>query len=166
MTEELIERMDSWLRENRPGYYANLMPGLSANQLTEFETRFELDLPRVFHELYAWRNGQLNNEFASLQNNRMFSNLEAITNTKEMLDKMIGIDFDNPKWWRRGWIPFLSNGGGDLLCLDLTAEDGGTEGQLIAFWHDDEEREIEFNSMGEWLESLVESMENGSIELF
>jgi cell wall assembly regulator SMI1 len=37
---------------------------------------------------------------------------------------MIGYGFDDPKWERRGWIPFLSNGGGDRLGLDLMAEDG------------------------------------------
>ena len=82
-----------------------------------------------------------------------------------MLDGMIGYDFDDPKWWRRGWIPFLANGGGDHLCVDLTAEDGGKPGQLIAFWHDDETRDVEFPSLAAWLRDLVESMENGTLEL-
>jgi hypothetical protein len=24
-------------------------------------------------------------------------------------------DFDRPEWWRRGWVPLLSNGGGSHL---------------------------------------------------
>jgi cell wall assembly regulator SMI1 len=62
-------------------------------------------------------------------------------------------------------VPFLSNGGGDHLCLDVVAEDGGTPGQVIAFWHDPENRSIEFASPDEWLETLVESMEDGTLEL-
>ena len=165
MIDKLIERLDNWLSENRPDYYANLLPGLPAVHLDKFEKRFGIELPSVFHKLYAWRNGQRDNEFAAFENNRMFSCLDEIANTKVMLDEMIGIDFDDPKWWCSGWIPFLANGGGDFLCLDLTAEDHGTAGQLIAFWHDDGDRGIEFNSMEDWLELAVESMENGSIEL-
>ncbi|MEZ6035584.1 MAG: SMI1/KNR4 family protein [Planctomycetaceae bacterium] len=95
----------------------------------------------------------------------MFASLNDVSETKDMLDGMIGYDFEDPKWWRRGWVPFLANGSGDHLCVDLAAEDGGNPGQLIAFWHDDEERDIEYPSLADWLRELVESMENGTLEL-
>ena len=60
----------------------------------------------------------------------------------------------------RSWIPFLANGGGDHLCVDLSAEDGGVPGQLIAFWHDWEKHSVAFPSMKAWLTDLVESMES------
>jgi cell wall assembly regulator SMI1 len=165
MVAELIAGMDRWLATNRPDYYAKLQPGVTDAALTEFENQFQLKLPNSFCALYAWRNGQRADCSASLQDNRMFSSLEDIATTKELMDGMIGTDFDDPKWWRRGWVPFLSNGGGDHLCLDLVAEDGGTPGQVVAFWHDGKDRAIEFASLDEWLETLVESMENGTLEL-
>ena len=58
------------------------------------------------------------------------------------------------------------NGGGDNLCLDLGVDDQGTPGQLLTFWHDDEERSIDSDSLDSWLESLVESMERGTLELY
>jgi cell wall assembly regulator SMI1 len=78
---------------------------------------------------------------------------------------MIGSDFEDPRWWRGGWVPFLGNGGGDYLCLDVAAEDGGAPGQLVAFWHDRENRPIEFESFEAWLRELAESMEAGTLEL-
>jgi cell wall assembly regulator SMI1 len=90
----------------------------------------------------------------------------AHTATKELLDGMIGTDFEDPKWWwRRGWVPFLWNGDGDHLCLDVVAEDGGTPSQVVAFWHDWEDHSIEFAILDEWLETLVESMEDGTLKL-
>ena len=77
---------------------------------------------------------------------------------------MIGFDFEDPKWWRRGWVPFLSNGG-DHLCLDLIAEDGGSPGQILTFYHDWENRAVEYPNLQAWLTELVESMENGTLEL-
>jgi cell wall assembly regulator SMI1 len=163
MISNLIDRMDKWLAANRPDYHSELQPGATNEELDAFEAKFNFSLPEDFRELYQWRNGQSGS--ASLEHNRMFSSLGEIASTKEMLDGMIGTDFDSPKWWRRGWVPFLANGGGDHLCVDLSAEDGGTPGQLRAFWHADEDRDVEYPTMAAWLTELVESMENGTLEV-
>jgi len=92
----------------------------------------------------------------------MFARLESIISTKELCDSLIGSDFEDPRWWRQSWVPFLDNGGGDHLCLDLKAEDGGTPGQVLAFYHDYASRPIQFDSFAAWLTGLVESMESGS----
>lgn len=162
---DLLVRLDKWLSANRPDYYGKLLRGASPEHLNAFEKKFQLQLPSGYRELYQWRNGQDPNCSASLQHNWMFSRLEDLSDSKETLDGMIGFDFEDPKWWRRGWIPFLSNGGGDHLCLDLTAEDGGAPGQLLTFYHDWEKRAVEYPSFQAWLTELVESMENGTLEL-
>ena len=161
----LIERMDAWLAENRAGYHAALQSGVSDAQLDAFEAKFSLTLPEAFRALYRWRNGQPNSSFDSFQDNRMLSSLEDIADTKEMLDDMIGSDFEDPATWRRGWVPFLSNGGGSYLCVDVDAEGGGQPGQLIAFWKADEDRPVEHASVQTWLADLVASMEAGTLEL-
>ena len=167
MEDNLIHRMDCWLRDNRPAYYATLQPPADDIDLDQFENRFSIKLPTEFRSLYKWRNGQdlLANNFDVLVGNQSLMPLENIADTKEMLDGMIGFDFEDPKWWRRGWIPFLANGGGDHLCLDIAAEDGGQPGQLISFWHDWDQRSVEFPNITGWLTKLVESMESGLIEL-
>jgi cell wall assembly regulator SMI1 len=43
-------------------------------------------------------------------------------------------------WFRAGWLPFASFGGGSLLLLvDVTPSAAGTKGQVIAFTHDPDE---------------------------
>jgi cell wall assembly regulator SMI1 len=166
MVEELIVRLDRWLSENRPDYYARLQPGVTKEVFRDFEAEIGMELPASFRQLYRWRNGQDPAYSASLWENWMFSPLEDVLHFKRLLDGMIGSDFfEDPSWWRRGWVPFLYNGGGDHLCLDLTAEGGGTAGQLITFWHDWDRRVARFASVESWLKALVESMENGTIEL-
>ena len=165
MIDDLILRMDKWLRDNRADYYTSLLPGTTDEAIAEFEESFSLRLPDDFRTLYRWRNGQPANEVASLQGNRMFASLREVSETKDMLDGMIGHDFEDPKWWRRSWVPFLANGGGDHLCVDLAAEDGGKPGQLLAFWHDDAERNVEHLSLVDWLRDLVQSMEDGTLAL-
>ena len=165
MVPSLIDRLDRWLRANRPGYYARLRPGASDERLNEFEARFGLALPAAFRQVYRWRDGQEPGCYDSLQHNLMFSSLYDAAGSKELMDGMIGSDFEDPRWWRRGWVPFLDNGSGDHLCLDVAAEDGGTPGQVLTFYHDDPRRPVRFPSFEGWLEDLVTSMESGSLKV-
>src|SRR5881394_3336293 len=102
ITSALIERVDRWLAAQRPDYYTRLQPGVTDAALDAFESRFSLRLPESFRAFYRWRNGQEPTCSTSLQDNRMFSSLEEITETKDLLDGMIGSDFEDARWWRRG----------------------------------------------------------------
>jgi cell wall assembly regulator SMI1 len=165
MVEVLIERLDRWLAANRPDFYAHLLPGSGDFQLDTFEARFALTLPDSLRQLYHWRNGHDQLQSESLVHNLMFSSLEDVARQKELMDGMIGSDFENPQWWRRSWVPFLENGAGDHLCVDTAAEDGGTSGQVLMFYHDWEHRPIRSPSLEAWLSGLVESMESGTLQL-
>jgi cell wall assembly regulator SMI1 len=160
-----ITRIDHWLAQHRPDYYAQLQPGVDASALDAFESRFSLPLPSAFRELYQWRNGQRLDCSDSLQGNWTFEPLEEVSERKDMLDGMIGYDFDDPKYWRRGWVPFLHNGGGSHLCVDLAAEDGGAPGQLIEFWKADDDRPVAYPSIETWLNGLADSMEQGTLKV-
>lgn len=163
--DALITKLDQWLRTHRPDYHASLQPGATEADLVALETQFSLKLPTTFRQLYRWRNGQDPASSEALQLNRAWMTLTDIAEVKDLLDGMIGYDFDDPRYWRRGWVPFLSNGGGSYLCLDLTAEDGGQPGQILEFWKADEDRPITHAHMQAWLADLVGSMEDGSIEI-
>jgi len=156
--------VERWLIASRPDYFARLQPGVTDAQLDAFEAQFGVALPTAFRQLYRWRNGQEDGCTESLGMNYMFSSLEDVADTKDLLDGMIGTDFDRVGWWQRGWVPFLSNGGGSHLCLDLAAEGGGHTGQLVAFWKADADRPVEFPNLEAWLGDLVASMEDGSLE--
>lgn len=155
---DLILQLDRELARSRSDYYSQLQPGLDQLAIDALEARLAKPLPAEFVSLYKWRNGQKPDCSANLIDNWMFSPLEDVISTKDMLDGMIGTDFEEPRWWSRGWVPFLSNGGGDHLCLDLIAEFGGMPGQLITFWHDWEKRSPTFPSMESWLQAVVKSL--------
>jgi cell wall assembly regulator SMI1 len=161
----LIAEVDRWLAVHRPSYYARLRPGVDDAALGAFESRFSLRLPTAFRELYRWRDGQPLDCGESLQGNRMFVPLDDVAETKDLLDGMIGYDFEDPRHWRRAWVPFLHNGGGSYLCVDLRAEDGGTPGQLIGFWKSEKSRPVEYRSVEVWLSALADSMARGTLDV-
>ena len=57
MVGEWIQRLDTWLKHNRPEYYQSLLPGLTEAELAEVERKLEVLLPDDFRALYSWRNG-------------------------------------------------------------------------------------------------------------
>ena len=94
-----------------------------------------------------------------------FSRLEGPSDSKETVVGMIGFDFEDPKWWRLGWIPFLSNGGGEHLWAGFDRRGWGCSRSTPRFYLDCEKRAVKYPSFEACLTALVESMENGTLEL-
>lgn len=61
-------------------------------------------------------------------------------------------------WYNLKWIPFTHNGCGDHLCIDLDPAPGGTVGQIIRVWHDDDSRTCIAPSFAAWLHETVASL--------
>ena len=154
---ELVARLDSWLAQHRPAFHANLLPGLSDAAWATFEARIGLKFPDEFRALYQWRNGQFR-DIPSFRGNQLWMTADDILRAKELLDSMIGFDFPSG-WWDRAWVPFLHNGGGSHLCVDVAGTGGGEPGQLVEFWKADPDRPVASPSLGHWLNNFVRSLE-------
>ncbi len=60
-------------------------------------------------------------------------------------------------WWIPEWIPAVTyDGAGNHDIIDLAPGKGGTQGQIISFYHDDESRRIEAKSFLVWLANEAE----------
>jgi cell wall assembly regulator SMI1 len=153
---ELVRRLDAWLSEHRPEYYAHLLPGLTDSEWVAFEDSIGVMPPDSFRVLYQWRNGQQDDQ--SFRGNQYWMSSAEVTSSKELMDSMIGYDFE-PGWWDRNWIPFLHNGGGSHLCVDVVGIDSGTAGQLVEFWNRDADRPVVAPSLEHWLYGFVRSLE-------
>ncbi len=68
---------------------------------------------------------------------------------------------DRPQWWSARWIPFLTNGAGDLTCVDTDGSFTGAEGQILEFWHDSPDRFVVAPDLDTWLAHFVSSLERG-----
>jgi len=75
---DLIERLDKWLAENRPGYYRELEPGASEEQVVAIEGSLGVRLPDELRELLKWRNGQGPRNFDSIYYNYLFMSADEI----------------------------------------------------------------------------------------
>lgn len=90
---------------------------------------------------------------------------------RDELDAMARVgEWDDAKtrvvnWWVPGWLPLLTDGNSNYLCIDTVGAFGGTPGQMIEFIHDDAARAILAPSFDAWFDAWVEALEAAMFEL-
>lgn len=138
--QAFLNKLDSHLAGKRAAYYATLQPGLSTEEITALEKEFNVTIPTDLRALYQWKNGQREDSYEAFVNNSMFLPLRTALSTAKEHTAMIGSDFELENWWHQAWIPVFDNGGGDCICYDTAGVFTGIRGQIIEFWHADNDR--------------------------
>lgn len=64
-------------------------------------------------------------------------------------------------WWSRSWVLIMENGGGDYLCVDLDPAQGGNQGQIITYYHDEMFRSPVAPGLDAMLEDLAARLASG-----
>jgi cell wall assembly regulator SMI1 len=155
----LLARLDTLLQQHRPDYYAKLNPPASAATLAAFETEFQLTLPAELRQWFGWHDGQQPMCFDSLVGYYSLPSLDDMADSMRINCELLADGDFVPNWWRPGWLPFVTNGSGDHLCLDLEGTFTGSPGQLIEHWHDWEARTVVFPNITAWLAAVVQAYE-------
>ncbi|MEW6279367.1 MAG: SMI1/KNR4 family protein [Candidatus Eremiobacterota bacterium] len=165
-TAALLQRLDAFWRKNRPAHYRTLRKPASPAALASLEEELGFSLPPTFKVLYGWKNGETGNCEERFQDNYSWMPLEDVAGAYDMLCDVLGEPaLTASNWWNPLWVPFLENGAGDYLCLDLDGSFGGVQGQVLEFWHDEEWRDVRYPSLDAWLEVFVVSLEGGGWHL-
>ena len=157
---EWIARLEKWYAKKRKDVLAELAPPSTDAEIGKLATRTGVALPSAYVAMLKWHNGSKPDTYSGFQFNRQLMSvadaLEAMTIMDELVDAG---EFEHEHWWNKRWVPFLSNGGGDYVCVDLAGSFGGKQGQILEFWHDDEDRTIAYPDFDSWLRCFVEGLE-------
>jgi cell wall assembly regulator SMI1 len=159
---DLINRLDKWHREHRPAFLGQLRPPVADDTLARMSGRVGAPLPAPFIALLRWHDGSKEDEYGGFQFNRQLMSGEGVLAAMDVMNELVDDgEFEQPYWWRKRWLPFLDNGGGDHVCIDFEGCFGGKPGQVIEFWHDDDTRTVAYPSVEAWLSCFVEALEAG-----
>jgi cell wall assembly regulator SMI1 len=142
-----------------------LRPGADDATIERLRDRFPAAPARLV-ELYRWHDGSPDWPDAphAFHYNMYFSPIAGVLSDARMLDELA----EDPDWfwtahsWHRGWLPFLSTGAGNLLCVDT--EDALRCGSPSVVYFDHESHDyhtLVAPSFFAWLSALVESLEAG-----
>jgi cell wall assembly regulator SMI1 len=151
MLEDILEKIDVSLKENFTEVYDSLMPGATEIQLNLLEKKCfgGNTVPEDLKLLYKWHNGQTGYCSLNQDDNRTFLPIEEVIDNWEFLNDPME-DILEPI--SKSWIPITYNGAGDHLVYETQ---GDKMGKIINYWHDDEDRSIESESLVEWAKDVL-----------
>ena len=108
-----------------------------------------LEVPEDLTTLYLWHNGQASDQrLIPDETFRLLPITEALRNWGFFLDP----ESEYLEPYSPTWFPLIGNGNSDYLVYDLE------NGRLIAYWHDDPDRDVEHPSLEDWADALVEEL--------
>lgn len=151
---DIITQLDTWLKEHRPAYYAQLNPGLSASELTEWQNRFGFEFPEEFKQLYQWKNGQSAENREYFFDFCFFESMDLVYDEWDMAcEDLLEFNEEGSMAWGESWLKTMSLLNGDGYCLDATG-DLGDPGSIVYFIHNDVNK-IVFDSLIDMMNMIL-----------
>lgn len=164
----------SWISKNIPDFKARFDNGANAKSIKDLAAQLGRTLPADFAEsLRCHTSGAAiipcpHRTYPSMAYSLM--NPAEIVSHWQMMIELIDIgEFANDhqrvrcskgvvqQWLAPYWIPFATDGGGDLICIDLCPTFPGKLGQIIWVPHDSSDRAILADSMEMFLSQLADN---------
>lgn len=143
------ERIDAWLQKKAKRIYRSLAPGATDEQIIALEQQLGVTLADDVRASFRVHNGAAESDlFPSSEPDDMAYSLLSLDEVAEAYASM-------RKWphWRDGWIPLVTNGGGDYQVVDLAS------GEIIEANHETGETAILAPSWTARLWELAEGLE-------
>lgn len=173
--QKIWNKIENWLKSHNSAIFNNLSSGATEEKIMRIEDEMNIQFPEDFKQSYLIHNGQESETTPLIEEWELLS-LEYILDEwhimKNLYDQGRFLDATSKPigevksdWWNPKWIPIASNGAGDLVCLDLDPAVGGNIGQIISFWHMDEQREKLADNFKSWLQQFANDLENGKYKV-
>jgi molybdopterin biosynthesis enzyme/cell wall assembly regulator SMI1 len=157
---------DAWLASTPEAIPGGLNPPAADEAIRALEHELGVSLPEDFVSSLKIHNGQAKAHAGDFADGDALLDIAGILEQWAAWRSLVTAgDFDGitsdpddevkDDWFNLKWIPFTHNGCGDHLCIDLDPAPGGTVGQVIRVWHDDDRRACLAPSYAAWLQQTI-----------
>lgn len=140
-------RIEAWLRLHAPPLAQELKPGAAAAEIEVLEKTLGFPLPSELKASLRIHNG--GGFCFAYQESEVLS----AAKIRESVTLMNEVEFPDPDYWSRSWIPFV--GESSFLCLDRKSA------RVVEFIYGRGRRETAFATYGAWLRSWADSLDGG-----
>lgn len=167
----------NWLKSKLKTYSDLLNSGCSDGDIQKLENYLGISLPEDFKTLYKLNNGdnKINTEntyigaflgFEFLSIDRIISIHSDWKHYKN--DDYVGSSFPENhiriQYTNSKWIPLFADSGGNYIGLDLDPGANGTNGQIINFGRDEDNKFVIANSLNSFLEFIKTKIQSGQCD--
>ncbi|ALW90180.1 SMI1/KNR4 family protein [Deinococcus actinosclerus] len=167
---EVLARLDAWVAREVPLHHATLRPGVTDASLDAVEARQGVTLPPALRALYRWHDGGdlFGLEFLSLEH----LEFNRVAWAELAADRLTDLDEDivshppgaiRPLYATGNWLPFLHDGGGNHVAIDLNPGPAGLVGQVITTGRDEEHRYVLAPNLDTFLREYLRRLETGQV---
>ncbi|MCO6046408.1 SMI1/KNR4 family protein [Aeoliella sp. ICT_H6.2] len=165
MENSILEKIETWLAANRPDYHSLLNPPAQHYLFSALRSAVGITLPVGLRSFYLWHDGQNSDSFEPLLENLTFMTLTEIAATHQTHSDVAIFDQWDDDFWRSCWIPFLSNGGGDYLCVASETTGKVPIGSVLWYDHETSDRVIVHRHFDDFLNDLYDRMVNDRLDV-
>jgi cell wall assembly regulator SMI1 len=162
---EILAQIETWLSVHRPDYLSMLNPPAQDYLFQALQSTVGIALPENFKCFYKWHDGQEAGTFQPLFRNLTFMTLMEIATTHQVHEDVSIFDQWTDDHWQRSWVPFLSNGGGDYLCIATESFRDIPAGSVLWYDHEISDREIVHMSFEAFLDDLYDRMRTDDLDI-
>jgi cell wall assembly regulator SMI1 len=147
----MLARLDAWLKVNRPAFQKTLKTGAGPAALEGLAKELGWPAPEELSDWLRWHDGQDEDVPSSLVGAFTLIDHEEIIGL--LHERSAGSD--GP--WKAGWIPFLDDFNGSLICVDTTRAGN----PVVESWRGREDGIDAAPSLLEWVRQLLADFEAG-----
>ncbi len=148
-------------------------PPAGAQDFADYRTEFGGDVPADLAQVYAVTSGGplLDNELLGIagviRERRIWEQGAAEPDGPDDASPFAVVSLDpdavSARYWKRGWVPFARDGGGNGYAVDLAPEPGGTVGQVINIGPDEDFRAVVALSVADCLARVAQLISAGRV---
>ena len=155
-----VKKLDTWLKENRNGFYKKLNKGLTDTEIQVWENNFGFKFPEEFKTLYQWKNGQKAENRECFFNHLYFNPIEVVYEQWEIGNEdLTEFNEEDDIVWGESWFKFMSSIDDNGYCLDVNG-DFKDAGNIIFYAHDGD-NEVIFRDLKTIVEMIINQFEEG-----
>ena len=176
----VLARLDAWYAAHLPPDRYKFNPPATEAQIEAFERLIGFRLPRSYHQLYRWHDGENDDRWGHIYGLPLLPLKRAEAEWRAWNEDVIG-DFKGNRYeiragaWPEGavdpayinprWIPLTWDGSGNSIGLDFDPWPRGRVGQVIIFGRDEDVKVVLAESLGKFLEWIAGLLESGNFRL-
>jgi cell wall assembly regulator SMI1 len=146
-----LARFDAWLKAHRPAFFATLKKGAADADIHKLAKQLGRPVPEELATWLCWHDGQDADVPAALVG--AFTLIDHEEAADAYRDRTAGME--GP--WNAGWLPFLDDFNGSLICLDTTRP--GVP--VIEVWRGRDSANDAAPSLEVWVQTLLADFETG-----
>ena len=149
-----------------------LVSGASDEEISKIEKKMELEFPNNLREMYKRSNGQKEGTVTVFKDNQwvsldrlldMWNELKGAAADEELNSQMTSKGPVKPMFFNQKWIPafWWDNG---CIVIDMDPDEGGTPGQIVDVWYENDERKVLAKSVTDFIDSIKSNIVTGIVQ--